>query len=166
MLDGGDVTAAVEAIKNDNLALQAEMGGDPGGGGGALPQPGAAVHLSRLRRHRVCGGEDLRLSAHAAQGGVMPAAQPDDGHEADHLRGDGSRLLPRHARSGNGGDAPQADGAGTGVLPQYAANFAPGADNLLLRGPTGVGKTHASLAIARQAAEKGHAVIYGPHDCP
>ena len=45
---------------------------------------------------------------------------------------------------------------------QYAANFAPGADNLLLRGPTGVGKTHASLAIARQAAEKGHAVIYGP----
>lgn len=25
-----------------------------------------------------------------------------------------------------------------------------------------MGKTHASLAIARQAAEKGHAVIYGP----
>lgn len=44
----------------------------------------------------------------------------------------------------------------------YAENFVLPADSLLLRGPTGTGKTHAALAIARAAAERGFGVIYGP----
>lgn len=44
----------------------------------------------------------------------------------------------------------------------YAVDFVPGAQSLLLRGPTGTGKTHVSLAIARTAAEKGCSVVYGP----
>ncbi len=44
----------------------------------------------------------------------------------------------------------------------YAEHFEPHADSLLLFGPTGTGKTHAALAIARTATEKGFAVLYGP----
>jgi DNA replication protein DnaC len=44
---------------------------------------------------------------------------------------------------------------------KYAANFAPHAGSLLFTGPTGVGKTHLSLAIAGAVLEQGHTVIYG-----
>lgn len=44
---------------------------------------------------------------------------------------------------------------------QYAAHFSEHSPSLLLSGPTGVGKTHFSLAIARAAAQKGLQVVYG-----
>ena len=61
----------------------------------------------------------------------------------------------------------------TGVVPRenmrgvldyckkYAAGFAPRAGSLLFTGPTGIGKTHLSLAIAGAVLEQGHTVIYG-----
>ena len=48
-----------------------------------------------------------------------------------------------------------------GFCRQYAANFAPHTKSLLFTGPTGVGKTHLSLAIAGAVLERGHTVIYG-----
>lgn len=44
----------------------------------------------------------------------------------------------------------------------YGEQFDTRADSLLLFGPTGTGKTHAALAVARLATEKGFSVIYGP----
>jgi len=44
---------------------------------------------------------------------------------------------------------------------QYAAHFTPRAKSMLFLGPTGLGKTHLSLAIAREIIEQGHTVIYG-----
>ena len=43
----------------------------------------------------------------------------------------------------------------------YAAHFSPAAGSLLLQGPTGTGKTHLSLAIAKEVAAKGNHVVYG-----
>ncbi|MCL2487973.1 MAG: ATP-binding protein [Oscillospiraceae bacterium] len=43
----------------------------------------------------------------------------------------------------------------------YAEEFAVDSVSLLLRGPTGVGKTHLSLAIAQSAAGGGFSVVYG-----
>jgi DNA replication protein DnaC len=43
----------------------------------------------------------------------------------------------------------------------YAAAFTANAPSLLLSGATGTGKTHLSLAIAKQVAEQGYSVIYG-----
>ncbi len=44
---------------------------------------------------------------------------------------------------------------------QYAADFHPEqSPNLLFHGNTGLGKTHLSLAIAKQVLEKGYGVIY------
>jgi len=42
----------------------------------------------------------------------------------------------------------------------YADTFNEGARNILMRGNTGLGKTHLSLAIARQVIENGFGVIY------
>ena len=44
---------------------------------------------------------------------------------------------------------------------EYAAAFSPNAPSLLLHGSTGTGKTHLSLAIAKQVTEQGFSVVYG-----
>lgn len=43
---------------------------------------------------------------------------------------------------------------------QYAKNFSKNSKSLLLRGATGLGKTHLSLAIANEVINKGCSVIY------
>ncbi|MDE6789865.1 MAG: ATP-binding protein [Ruminococcus sp.] len=42
----------------------------------------------------------------------------------------------------------------------YAENFTPGAESIMMSGNTGLGKTHLSLAIADSVIRKGIAVIY------
>lgn len=44
----------------------------------------------------------------------------------------------------------------------YAEEFDEGAPNLMLRGATGTGKTHLSLAIAKRVTERGYSAIYAP----
>ncbi len=162
VLDGGDVDAEVERIKEENLALQAEMAAllhaqgetagdfepvyvcprchDTGYAGGKpcacleqLLRDAACRRLSRTSHMTLTRFEDLDL-----------AYYPD---EPDPRTG----ISPRERMRG--------------VLDYcrcYARDFVPGAQSLLLRGPTGTGKTHVSLAIARAAAEKGCSVVYGP----
>lgn len=43
----------------------------------------------------------------------------------------------------------------------YAAAFTPESRGLFFSGPTGLGKTHLSLAIAREVIAKGYGVVYG-----
>lgn len=44
---------------------------------------------------------------------------------------------------------------------QYAEKFSLHSESLLFQGRTGLGKTHLSLAIAREAIQKGYGVVYG-----
>lgn len=44
---------------------------------------------------------------------------------------------------------------------QYAQHLSGDSPNLLLTGPTGLGKTHLSLAIAKEGIDKGRLVLYG-----
>lgn len=44
---------------------------------------------------------------------------------------------------------------------EYARNFSLKSDNLLFQGGVGLGKTHLSLAIAKEAIDKGYGVVYG-----
>lgn len=43
---------------------------------------------------------------------------------------------------------------------KYADNFTPMSENILMKGNTGLGKTHLSLAIANEVIKKGYGVIY------
>ena len=42
----------------------------------------------------------------------------------------------------------------------YAQNFTPDSESILMRGKTGLGKTHLSLAIAKEVIGRGYGVIY------
>ena len=42
---------------------------------------------------------------------------------------------------------------------KYAENFCPSSENILFMGKSGLGKTHLSLAIAKEAVKKGYNVI-------
>ncbi|MBR5409681.1 MAG: ATP-binding protein [Clostridia bacterium] len=46
------------------------------------------------------------------------------------------------------------------ICRQYADEFDPRSENLFLSGPTGLGKTHLSLAIAGEVIRKGYTVLY------
>ena len=45
---------------------------------------------------------------------------------------------------------------------KYAEDFSISSENLLFMGKSGLGKTHLSLAIAKEAVKKGYNVVYGP----
>ena len=161
VLRGGNVTQAVETIKQDNLRLQAELAAILAKEG--LPANGleprytcpvcedtgfvdrhACACLAALLREQAC----RRLS----YAGAMKQAS------FDALRLD---YYP---------DTPDA----AGVVPRarmrevlaycrgYAEDFDAASPSLLLRGPTGTGKTHVSLAIAHTAIDRGFGVVYGP----
>jgi len=49
-----------------------------------------------------------------------------------------------------------------GFCREWAAGFTPGSESMLLAGPTGVGKTHLSLAMAGRVSQEGHSVVYTP----
>lgn len=68
---------------------------------------------------------------------------------------------------------PAAPDPGTKIVPQdwmgqvlgfcqnYAEQFSPASKSILMQGPTGLGKTHLSLAIAAKVIEQGYGVVYG-----
>ncbi len=45
---------------------------------------------------------------------------------------------------------------------EYADNFSGNSENLLFMGKSGLGKTHLSIAIIKEAIKKGFNVVYGP----
>ncbi|MBR5539932.1 MAG: ATP-binding protein [Clostridia bacterium] len=162
ILGKGNVDQQVEQIKNENLALQEELAA-------LLKKHGAKVGnfepvytcpacqdtgfadgkpcacLEQLMREYSC----LELSELSA---MKPTSFDDLSLEYYSSRADGR----------------------TGIAPRvqmrqvieycraYARNFDGRDDSLLLRGPTGVGKTHLSLAIAGEVLSQGYSVVYGP----
>lgn len=162
ILSGGDVDRTVAAIRENNLALQAEMAaileqagearrdfepqytcprcGDTGYADGKL-----CGCLQALLREEAC----RQLSRMAA----MELTSFDD-MSPDYYPTEFDPRLGQSPRERM-----------VGVLTycrQYAAGFSPTSPSLLVTGPTGVGKTHAVLAIAKAATERDYSVVYGP----
>lgn len=162
VLDGRDVEAAVDKIKTQNLALQAELAGILAQEG--IPQADfePRYHCPRCEDTGYVNGHIcecfrslLREEAYRRLSYAGPMGEAD----FDSLR---LEYYP---------DTPDPR---TGVVPRarmgeiltycrcYADDFDGRSPSLLLRGPTGIGKTHVSLAIARKAIERGYGVVYGP----
>lgn len=163
VLDGGDVETAVERIKTANLGLQKELADILHAAGRpednfepsyicpccrdtgyttkgevcsclkSLLKDEACRRLSRSISMELTNFEDMKLSYYADT--------PD----------------PRTGKSPRERMRDVLD-----YCRHYAETFSPDRNNLLFRGPTGTGKTHVSLAIAKAAAEKGYGVVYGP----
>lgn len=162
VLAGGDVTAAVDAIKDENLALQAEMADllrkhgetaanfepqytcpvceDTGVVNGkrctcleALLREISCRSLSQLSAMKPLSFDDLNLEFYSEKPEGRTGISP--------------RARMREV---------------IGYCRCYAEEFDGHDASLLLRGPTGVGKTHLSLAIAGTVMERGYSVVYGP----
>lgn len=162
VLAGVSVTETVEKIKNHNLSLQAEMAtilhndgvaagnfepvyncpacDDTGYAGGKICEC-----LKNLLQEEAC----RRLSSMTAMK-LTTFDEMDIGYYPDTQ--DPVTGIPVRRRMQ---DVLQ-------YCRQYAEDFSLESPSLLLRGTTGTGKTHVSLAIARRAAEQGFSVVYGP----
>ncbi len=162
ILNGQNVEQEVERIKEENLALQAELSallraqgedvssfepkyvcekcGDTGFCENrrcdcfrALLRELSCQSLSELSGMRLLSFEDLSLDFYSEKSDARTGISP--------------RARMREVIA-------------------YCRSYADGFDgtdvSLLLRGPTGVGKTHLSLAIAGEVLSRGYSVVYGP----
>ncbi|MCI8554109.1 MAG: ATP-binding protein [Clostridiales bacterium] len=166
VLDGGDVDAAVSTIRENNLALQAELASLIAGEGESAPnfEPRYTCPLCEDTGYlhgRRCDCLTTLLREEACR--QLSLASPL------RLTSFGSLRLDYY---------PNTFDPRVGAVPQekmeaifrychcYAEDFqsgaADGSGSLLLTGPTGTGKTHVSLAIAHRVVERGFGAIYGP----
>lgn len=162
ILNGENVEQEVERIKTENLALQVEMSmllrehgaeitnfepqyicakcEDTGFAGNkrcecftTLLRELSCQSLSELSGMRPLRFEDLSLDYYSDQVDTRTGMSPRNR----------MRDLIAYCRA-------------------YAEGFDGSDVSLLLRGPTGVGKTHLSLAIAGEVLARGYSVVYGP----
>lgn len=162
ILRGGNIEAEVERIKTENIGYQVELamllrenGVESGNFEPLYTCP--LCEDTGVANGRRCVCFDQLLREYACVGlSEMSAMKPTsfDTMSLDYY-------------------SSKADGR-TGIAPRaqmrqvieycraYADNFDGRDHSLLLRGPTGVGKTHLSLAIAGTVLSKGYSVVYGP----
>jgi DNA replication protein DnaC len=162
ILDGGDVDAAVERIKTENLSLQVEMSM-------LLREHGeTAVNFEPQYTCPAC--EDTGMcngKRCSCLDSLLREISCRSLSELSAMRPTSFDELNTEFYS----DRPEGR---TGISPRarmrevieycrcYAEDFDGHDVSLLLRGPTGVGKTHLSLAIAGAVMAKGYSVVYGP----
>ncbi len=162
ILSGGNVDAAVEHIKTENLSLQVEMSmllrehGETAVNFEPQYTCSACEDTGTVNGKRCHCFEALLREYSCRSLSELSAMQPTSFDELS---------------LGFYSDKP--DGR-TGISPRarmreiieycrcYALDFDGKDVSLLLRGPTGVGKTHLSLAIAGVVMQKGYSVVYGP----
>ena len=127
VLDGGDVEAAVERIKNENLALQAELAALLAAEGEDARDFEPRYTCPRCGDTGYAGGQVCACLKNLNAGRGLPAVEPDGIHGADQLRRHPAVLL-----SGNPGGSPlgplppAVDGGCPGFLPGLCGEFRSG----------------------------------------
>ena len=155
---GSDANAAMEKVKQANLALQAEKKAliEANFGPGYLdetpicPKCGGSGYIGTF----MC--QCLRDLCRQQQEKEV-ALLADDGQHFGAFRLDyySDRPDPKT------GISPRAImSRGFDICREYAEHFSPCAGNLLFNGGTGLGKTFLSACIAREVAAKGYSVAY------
>ena len=156
-LSGGDAQAAMEAVKQENLALQAQRK--------ALVEENFAPGWLDDNRCPHCGDTGYVGSTmcaclkqlciqeqRKALGAIFRGSESFETFRLDYYsdRVDPKlRIAPRVVMEKN-----------LAHCREYARHFEPGAGNLLLTGGTGLGKTHLALAMGRAIGEMGCSVCY------
>lgn len=162
VLNGGDVEAAVEKIKTQNLGLQAELAEILSKAGIRTPNfdPLYSCPICQDTGYvgtRMCDCLKVLLREEAFRRLSYMGMMKDADFDSLRLDFYPDKVDPRM------GVSPRSRMRETfEYCKSYAADFDEKSPSLLLRGATGTGKTHVSLAIARQAINRGYGVIYGP----
>ncbi len=162
ILSGGDITNAVNAIKNENLLLQQEM---------AELLKGLGCQSVNFEPHYSCPNCNDTGYANGAMCECLAALLKDKaarqvchGFTAQKARFEDMDLsfYENTAPTGQGISPRARMQQILHFCKQYACQFDRNAPSLLLRGATGTGKTHTSLAMASIIAEQGFSVLYQP----
>ncbi len=164
VLRGGDVVAEMTKLKEKNLAFQEELRAlliESGCGENALepqyscPICGDKGFYEQNNRTIMCPCMKRELVACACED--LNRTAPLSLCTFDSFRVD------RYSRERD---------AETGIVPYahmekifkyckgYAESFTPQSESILMKGATGLGKTHLSLAIANEVIRRGYGVIY------
>jgi DNA replication protein DnaC len=162
ILAGGDIETAVNAIKEENLALQNELATllQKAGVLAANLEPQYTCPVcsdNGYANGQMCACLSQLLKEKAAQSVCKGLAETPARFEDmdlsfyDDTVAEGRAMSPRKRMR-----------LVIDYCKQYAENFSTAAPSLLLRGPTGTGKTHLSLAMASTIAANGFSVIYQP----
>ena len=147
---GGDVAAGIEAVKRENLALQKKKGD-------LLESLGLPRDYTDVRfACSLCEDNGYR-----ADGAMCACMKKELAKEEIRLSGIGALVDTQsfeNFRISGGSEKMQKN---LEICKAYAENFRPReAESLLFSGPTGLGKTHLSTAIAKTVIEKGYRVVY------
>ena len=156
-LKGGDAQAAMEAVKQENLALQAERE--------AIIEAHFAPNWLEDVRCSHCGDTGYvgsrmcqclkDLCAQAQRKALGAIFSGNECFETFRLDFYSDRVDPKVRV------APRVVMEKTlNYCRDYARHFAKGGGNLLLTGGTGLGKTHLALAMGRAIGEQGYSVCY------
>lgn len=162
VLNGGDTKAALEKLKDENLAIQARLR-EVLAKKGYTPADLEEKYMCEKCRDKgyidgkMCGCMKtlLRTAAYSEVNSRSPLPLENSSFRNFELR-------YYSDNSPNGGLTPYRQM--THVLEScrdYARNFTSSSGSILMEGGTGLGKTHLSLAIAREIIDKGYGVIYG-----
>ena len=157
-LGGGDAQAALEAVKQENLALQAEREAlaaahfAPGWLDGAplCPHCGGTGYIGSAMCS--CLKELCIQEQRKELGAVFSGNERFDNFRLDYYpdRMDPvSKMIPRAVMEKN-----------LRYCRDYARHFGEHSGNVLLFGGTGLGKTHLALAMGRAIGEQGCSVCY------
>ena len=155
---GADAKAAMEAVKQANLALQAEKKA-------LIEQHFGTGYLDETPICPQCGGSGYigtfmcsclkDLCRQMQEKEVALLANDDQHFGAFRLDYYSDRPDPKT------GISPRAImSRGFDICRDYAENFSLSSGNLLFNGGTGLGKTFLSACIAREVAAKGYSVAY------
>jgi DNA replication protein DnaC len=147
---GGDVAAGIEAVKRENLALQ-EKKGD------LLASLGFSRDYTDVRFFcPVCEDNGYR-----ADGAMCACMKKELAKEEIRLSGIGALVDTQSFENFRLEGNSEKMLRNLEICKEYAASFRPeSAESLLFSGPTGLGKTHLSTAIAKTVIEKGYRVVY------
>lgn len=151
-LDGGDVERKVAAIRRENeqmLAVRRELLASLGHPAD-FTDPHYTCPLCAdtgyvLTRMCACMKELLQLEGLRAGGVANADTQTFDTFSLKYYRTPEEHSLMKQTLA---------------AAKDFAEDFKPGRENLLLMGGTGLGKTHLSTAIARTVISRGYDVIY------
>jgi DNA replication protein DnaC len=163
VLDGGDVESAVEKIKNRSLSHQAELAQILAKEGICAPNFEPSYTCPACKDTGIVGNRFCECMKSLLRELAFKRISIYSG-AAKEMCFDSLRL----------DYYPDRPDSKTGIVPRnrmkevfeycrnYAEDFDESSPSLLLRGATGTGKTHVSIAIARAIIGKGFGVIYGP----
>ena len=162
ILGGENVDEQVERIKTENLALQAEMAQLLHASGIKADNFEPQYHCTKCEDTGVCDNHhcecflallrELSCESLSELSGMHPTSFDELSLEYYSAQPEAKTGISPRARM-------------RGVIEYcrtYAESFDGRDDSLLLTGPTGVGKTHLSLAIAGEVLARGYSVVYGP----